>query len=355
MKKNVNNSIWYTYEHLGRVSTIEHTYLAAVDIGGTKMTVSLANKEGFIIKVYRHVQLTGNNTTIPEQVDYIINYMCKKAKIKKDEIGALGIGSCGPFNKDRGYLVLVAPNLCGGLVKRRDIIPNDWTGIPLEQVLSQIYSNLTIDNDAITAVMAERLFGAGRGEDDLVYVTWSTGIGSGAFVDGRLIKGKNGNAPHIGHIYLVEDGPQCGCGNFGDMESLCSGEAIARDYGGGATTEMVFLVFNNDDPKAKKVITKAAKNFARGLVSINAILDTKVFIIGGSVFMNNIDILLPMVKYEFYRSFPALSNNVEFRPSTLDKYLVDLGALSLVMPEEWIEEWQKKRPWEYAPKAIVLE
>jgi len=118
---------------------------------------------------------------------------------------------------------------------------------------------------------------------------------------------------------------------------------------------MVFLAFNNDDPKAKKVITKAAKNFARGLVSINAILDTKVFIIGGSVFMNNIDILLPMVKYEFYRSFPALSNNVEFRPSVLDKYLVDLGALSLVMPEEWIEEWQKKRPWEYAPEAIVLE
>lgn len=116
-----------------------------------------------------------------------------------------------------------------------------------------------------------------------------------------------------------------------------------------------FLAFNNYDPKAKKVITKAAKNFARGLVSTNAILDTKVFIIGGSVFMNNIDILLPMVKYEFYRSFPALSNNVEFRPSALDKYLVDLGALSLVMPEEWIEEWQKKRPWEYAPEAIVLE
>ena len=54
---------------------MEYTYLAAVDIGGTKITVSLVNKEGFIIKVYQHVQLTGNYTTIPEQVDFLINYM----------------------------------------------------------------------------------------------------------------------------------------------------------------------------------------------------------------------------------------------------------------------------------------
>jgi glucokinase len=333
---------------------MEGPFLAAVDIGGTKITASVAHKGGILAKVYQHVLLEGNNTTIPIQVDFLVGHVCDKVGIKKAEINALGIGTCGPFGTDGEYRVLVAPNLCGGLAKERGALPNDWKEIPLEKILSQIYTHVKIDNDGITAAMAERLFGAGRGEDNLVYVTWSTGIGSGAYVDGRLIKGKNGNAPHIGHIYLTEDGPQCGCGNFGDLESLVSGVAIARDYGKNVTAQEVFSAYRNGDAKAKQIIQQAAKQFARGLASINAILDTRVFVIGGSVFMNNIDILLTMIHDEFYRSFPALSEGVELRPSALDKYLGDIAALSLVMPDDWMYEWQHKKPWENAPEQIIL-
>ena len=349
-------------------------YLAAVDIGGTKITVSIANISGILVKVYRAVQLEGDNLAVPGQVDSLIGHACEQTGIGKDEIYALGVSTCGPFEIRDGELVLVAPNLCGGLAKERGIIPNNWTRIPLQRELSRIYNKIHIENDGISAVTAERMFGAGRGEDNVVYITWSTGIGSGAYVDGRLIKGKNGNAPHIGHVYLVDDGPRCGCGNFGDMEALASGVAIARDYesrvtaGGitsgdvtveavtaeGVTAEDVFKRFRKGDPKAESVITNAARYFARGLVSINAILDTQVFIIGGSVFMNNRHILLPMVKEEFFKSFPALSKDVEFRPSALDNYLGDLAALCLVMPDDWVRQWQEKRPWEFAPEPIVL-
>ncbi len=354
-------------------------YLAAVDIGGTKITVSIANVSGILVKVYQPVQLEGDNLAVPGQVDSMVGHACGQIGIGKDEIYALGVSTCGPFGIRDGELVLVAPNLCGGLAKERGIIPNDWTEIPLQRELSRIYKKIHIENDGISAVTAERMFGTGRGEDNVVYITWSTGIGSGAYVDGRPIKGKNGNAPHIGHIYLVDDGPRCGCGNFGDMEALASGVAIARDYGGGltavdmtdenmtamdvmaegvtagsVTAEDVFNLFRKGDPKAKLVITNAARYFARGLVSINAILDTRVFIIGGSVFMNNRHILLPMVKEEFCKSFPALSKDVEFRPSALDSYLGDLAALCLVMPDDWVRQWQDKRPWEFAPEPIVL-
>ncbi len=364
-------------------------YLAAVDIGGTKITVSIANISGILVKVYRPVQLEGDNLAVPRQVDSMVGHACEQTGIGKDEIYALGVSTCGPFGIRDGELVLVAPNLCGGLSKERGIIPNDWTEIPLQRELSLIYNKIHIENDGISAVTAERMFGAGRGEDNVVYITWSTGIGSGAYVDGRPIKGKNGNAPHIGHVYLVDDGPRCGCGNFGDMEALASGVAIARDYGSkvtaggttsedmtaegvtaegvtavdvtteGATTECVtaedvFNLLRKGDPKAESVIASAARYFARGLVSINAILDTRVFIIGGSVFMNNRHILLPMVKEEFCKSFPALSKDVEFRPCALDNYLGDLAALCLVMPDDWVRQWQEKRPWEFAPEPIVL-
>ena len=334
---------------------MEGPFLAAVDIGGTKITASVAHRGGILAKVYQQVVLRGDNQTIPRQVDCLVDYVCDHIGIQKDQLHALGISTCGPFGTHGNYRVIVPPNLCGGLTKQPRGLPNDWNEIPLEAVLSQIYPRLTIDNDGITAAMAERLFGAGRGEDNLVYVTWSTGIGSGAYVDGYLIKGKHGNAPHIGHIYLTEDGPQCGCGNFGDMESLTSGVAIAREYGKGSTAEDAFLAYRKGNAKAVRIIEKAAMFFARGLASINAVLDTRVFVIGGSVFINNCDILLPIIQEEFCRSFPALSEGVEFRPSALDRYLGDIAALSLVMPDEWIYEWQQSKPWKHAPEQIVLD
>jgi glucokinase len=338
---------------------MDQPYLAAVDIGGTKITVSIANISGILVKVYQPVQLKGDNLAVPGQVDSLVGFACGQAGIGKDEIYALGVSTCGPFRILDGELVLVAPNLCGGLAKERGIIPNDWTEIPLQRELSRIYNNIHIENDGISAVIAERMFGAGRGEDNVVYITWSTGIGSGAYVDGRLIKGKNGNAPHIGHVYLVDDGPRCGCGNLGDMEALASGVAIARDYGSrltaeGVTSEDVFNMFYKGDPQAESVITNAARYFARGLVTINAILDTRMFIIGGSVFMNNRHILLPLVQEEFCKSFPALSKDVEFKPSALDSYLGDLAGFCLVMPDDWVRKWQENRPWEFALGPIVL-
>lgn len=332
-----------------------NSYLAAVDIGGTKITASLLNKHGFNARVYQPVQLEGDCNTIPAQVDFLVGYICSLAGIRKNEIAALGISTCGPFKMERGYRVLAAPNLCGRLAKTRGIIPNDWDGIPLEETLSGIFGHLEIENDAVAAARAERLFGSAKNEENLVYITWSTGIGSGAYVDGRLIKGKNGNAPHIGHIYLVDEGPQCGCGNFGDLESLASGTAIARDYGGVSTAREVFLAYRDGDTKARDIVHRAARYFARGLASINAILDTKVFVIGGSVFLNNMDILMTMIKAEFFKSFPALSHCVDFRPSGLDSCLGDMAAMCTVMPEDWIEVWQKNMPWKHAPRQIILE
>ena len=330
-------------------------FLAAVDIGGTKVTASISGEGGILAKVYQPVEKRGDNRVIPRQVDSLIDLLCGRVGIAKDEIAGLGVSTCSPFELKGGSHVVVAPNLAGGLAgERQNGPPNDWMEIPLEEELGKIYRGLRVGNDCVTAVVAERLFGAGRGEDNLVYVTWSTGIGAGAYVDGRLIKGKNGNAPHLGHIYVAEEGPQCGCGNFGDLESLSSGTAMARDYGGGLSAREVFERCRGGDRRARSVIERAARNFARGLASINAILDTRVFVLGGSI-MNDHDILLPLVREEFHKSFPALSRGVEIRRSALDRYLGDIAALSLVMPEEWVAEWQRSEPWKRAPEAESLQ
>ncbi len=334
--------------------TNEKKIFVAVDIGATKITVSLAGVSGILTKVYQPVKLTGEPEDVPKQVRKLIIYCSQKLNIDDDRIAALGISSAGPFEKKDGRIILVSPNICGGLAKDRGQVPNDWTAVPLEAELANHYSKVEIGNDAVTGAVAERTFGSGLGEDNLIYITWSTGIGTGAFVDGRLIGGKNGNAPHGGHITLVDDGPRCGCGGFGHLEALASGTAIARDFGSEAAK--CFDAYRRGDQKAKEVIEKAAGYFSDGMVSMNAMLDTRMFVIGGSVFINNIEILLPLIRYEFkQRSWNVFSKDVSIVPSSLNEHLGDLAALSLVMPGEWLEDWKSRRPWENAVETTILD
>ena len=334
---------------------MKNYYCAAADIGGTKVTVSIADSSGILIKLYQRVHLSGSNTAVPEQVVNLIKIACEKTSIPFEHVQTVGVGTASPFVIQDGFKAIAAPNLCGGLAREREAVPNDWREIPIEKVMSAHFERIEIDNDCVTAVIAEHLFGAGAGEDNLIYVTWSTGIGAGLIVDGRVLRGKNGNAGHGGHIYIAEEGPQCGCGNFGDMEVLTSGVAIARMYGGGISTKEVFSAYRKGDARAREVIERAARHFARGLASMNALLDTRLIIIGGSVFLNDYDILQPLVESEFYRSFPALSSGVQIKPSALHSYLGDIAALSLVMPDEWKEHWKRERPWEKAPETVVIE
>lgn len=386
---------------------MQSPYKAAVDIGATKMTVSLVNQQGIIGKVYQKVNLVGDNRTIPQQVNFLIGYVCNEYGVSKDEIDAVGISTCSPFIKVGKYLVIVSPNLCDGLAKDKPRKLNNWTEIPLEDELSKTYSNIKTGNDCVTAADAERTFGAAKGVDNFIYVTWSTGIGTGAYVTGidantgdiRTIRlgGKNQNAPHGGHIYIAEGGPKdgapCGCGQSDDLESRVRGDAIAEQYQNGVglidiyTTSQHGLISKKDalrivgrnvlrsfglskkkgnleakdvfdayssDVEAKLVINRAARTFARGLATYNNMLDLDLIVIGGSVFMNNQGILMPLIQEEFDRSFRALSKGVEIKPSALDKYLGDIAALSLVMPEGWVPEWEKNEPWKNAPDPIVL-
>lgn len=329
--------------------------IASVDIGATNITATISGREGIRIRFYQPVRLEGGPKTIPGQVRELVERCVERTGYNSSDISAVGISSAGPFRKVDGSIELISPNICGGMTPERGVLPNDWTSIPLEKELKDIFPGLKIENDAVAGAMAESIFGAGQGCDDLLYVTWSTGIGTGALVDGRLIRGKNGNAPHGGHVYLGDSGPTCGCGNVCDLESVASGTAIALQYGGGSTTAEVFEAYYNGDEKAKDVIDRAVMYFARGLASINSVLDTRMIVIGGSVFLNNRELLLPMVKDEFYRSFPALSRDVVFMPTELGEYLGDVAALSLVIPEEWIGDWRKRKPWEGAPPTIHID
>lgn len=338
--------------------TPNQTVIAGADIGGTKIAVSLADENGILIKLQDAVKLTGNNTAIPQQILSMIADACKRAGISQEYVQSLGVCTCSPFEIRSGKKVIVAPNLCGSLKKG---LPNNWAEIPIEQELADKFSQLAVENDCVAAAVAEHTFGACQNEDNFAVVTWSTGIGTGLVVDGHVLRGKNSNAGHAGHMFIAEDGPKCGCGNCGDLEVMVSGPSIAKQYCivknvNNATTKEVFDAYRAGDAQAKEIIERAAKNFSRGMANICQTLDTKLFVFMGSVLTSdrNSDILLPLIKSEFYRSFPTMTRGVEFKLSDLGKYLGDIAALSLVMPKEWVENWRRTKPWENSIALAAL-
>jgi glucokinase len=320
---------------------LEAAVIGGIDIGGTKVAVSVADKSGILCRLSQPTLKTGADDAVAMQVVELLQAACSKAGV--GGVDAVGVSSCGPFAMQDGMVALVTPNLCGGLSGAPDL-PNDWRHIPLEATLRRHYSRLEVCNDAQAALVGERTFGAVQDESDCIYVTWSTGVGFGLCVDGRILSGKHGNAGHAGHMLMSEvSQAECGCGNVGDLEALISGRNLARRL--GRSTADVFNAARAGNASAYEVAVGAAQWLGRGLYNVVATLDTRQIVIGGSVWENHGDWLAPIVQQEIQSRLPALTHGVLLKRAGLGNLVADVGALSLVLPASWIEDWRARQPW----------
>jgi glucokinase len=276
----------------------------------------------------------------------MITQACAAKNLSLDSIQAVGISTCSPFidlidAQGRKTREVTAPNLCGGMGGNPYKLNNDWNSFPLASFFTDKVAQVVMQNDAIATLQAERSFGAARGSDDCVYATWSTGIGFGLCVDGQLLGGKRGNAGHAGHCYFVEnDTSTCGCGNAGDMEGMLSGHALARAWQiksgqSNATTLDLFAAARAGHTDASALIMQAANRFGAVLYNLAVTLDTELFVMGGSVFGHNQDLLLPELNRSLKRGMSVITHDVRIVPAALGDRTADLGALSLVMPKDW--------------------
>jgi glucokinase len=311
-------------------------YHACVDIGGTKVAVSLADPQSQCsLQLYaRHAEPTakeGSSSTLAQQIIRMIDAACAVHGIVPTQIASVGVSSCGPFVLQRGMLALAAPNICGGLGGAARGLPNDWTSAPLEAPLRQRYGAVRIANDAIGALEAERRWGALAGIDHCAYVTWSTGIGVGLCVDGRVLRGKNGNAGHAGHMF-VSSHPDalCGCGNLGDLEAVVAGNAIPRRFGQDAAA--LFAAASAGDTVATAHIDELCQVMGRALYNLIVTLDLQRISLGGSVFWYHQEMLLPKLRTEIKGKLTALTDGCDIVPAGLGLRVGDLAALALVAP-----------------------
>lgn len=304
---------------------------ACIDIGGTKVAVSLNRGEGLDLLARRSEPTAkrGNNDALARQVLRMVDESCAELGVAPDTVTSAGVSSCGPFVMRGGQVELAAPNICGGLAGPARGLPNDWQTALLEAPLAERFAQVRVENDCVAALEAERRWGALQGVDHCAYVTWSTGIGMGLCVDGRVLRGKNGNAGHGGHMFVSDnDDALCGCGNVGDVEALVAGNAVTRRFGADAATLLARA--EAGDATAAATVDELCRVLGRALYNVVVLADLQRISLGGSVFWHHRAYLLPRLQAELAGKLPALTNGCELVAAGLENRVGDYAALALL-------------------------
>jgi len=289
--------------------------IVAVDIGGTHIRVAVYEPNSIIPLDHQRTRSHASEAGVYERLVQAI-----EAVWPKEKVDAIGIASPGPLDPYTGT-ILATPN-----------IP-EWQNFPLASKLSKHFGvPVYLDNDANMAGLAEWQYGAGKGHRDLVYITISTGIGGGVISSGHLLQGFHGMGAELGHMIIDPNGPLCGCGYHGHVESFSSGPAIARyvnkqiSIGQNSTLQadpdltahQVADAAFQGDSLAISAFERAGHYLGIGVANYLAIFDPSILIFGGGV--SQVGDLL-------FKPFEESLRKHTFHPHYLDNLIITKAAL----------------------------
>jgi glucokinase len=273
--------------------------IGAIDIGGSKIEVGIADRKGNLLAQERF------KTQSERGPEAVVSQAVAALKVlvgeRNEKLVGIGVGCVGPLD------------LVAGVIKSPPNFPG-WQHVPLKSMLEKgLDAPVLIENDANAAALAEFHFGAGQGASILVYVTVSTGVGGGIIVNGRLLHGVGGGAGEFGHQTIHPGGLPCGCGNCGCLEVYASGTAIvglakaAIANGSGRAIEKlcvaqgvplhaghVALAASAGDAAALTIWSGAIEALALGLGNVISTVAPDRLVIGGGVSLAGDLLLQPL-------------------------------------------------------------
>lgn len=226
--------------------------LIGIDIGGTKISVTLGDKKG---NIFQSTSLSSSHfSTADEGVKAIckeIEKHLQESKKSLSDLAAVGIASPGPIDTKTGKM-LTPPNL------------PQWHHYPLVSSMEKVlHKPIFFNNDANGAALAEYHFGHLHGIKNMIYLTVSTGMGGGVIVDGKLLQGITDTGGEVGHIILDREGPLCHCGLKGCFEAFCGGKNVAlqvqEGLRSGISSKMLKMVGATLEKVDMKIILNAVR------------------------------------------------------------------------------------------------
>ncbi len=250
------------------------------DIGGTQIRVAAHDSHTLSCVDQKKIA-----THMPGQLPIQRLISLIKEISNNHSIKSISIGVPGFLNLEKG-IILKCPNIPG------------WENFPIKQILVEHFNvPIFVNNDANLAALGEWKYGIGQGHKNLIYLTVSTGIGSGVIINNQLLTGSTGLAAELGHVTMQPDGPLCGCGHRGHLEAFSSGTAIkayileqiqrgrlsmlsATD---GLHGNDVFLAAKNGDTLAIDAYDRAGMYLGIAIANLLHTFNPSIVIIGGGV------------------------------------------------------------------------
>ena len=315
------------------------TLLAGIDIGGTKCAVSLGRAVGQAVEIVAKDSFP-TPPTPQAALDQIGDALENLLRQTSERPCAIGISCGGPLDSQAG-VVLSPPNLPG------------WDRIEVVRALRDRFgAPAALQNDANAGALAEWQWGAGRGLQNIIFLTFGTGMGAGLILNGQLYSGANDMAGEVGHVRLADDGPE-GYGKPGSFEGFCSGGGIARLArsmairqlaDGGAcgfcasaqeaheiTAAQVAEAAHRGDPLAREVFTIVARQLGRGLAILVDIVNPQRIILG-SIFIRQRALLEPpMLETLRAEALERALAACEIVPAELGEKIGDYASLAVAL------------------------
>ncbi|WP_461207496.1 ROK family protein [Clostridium sp. DL1XJH146] len=307
-----------------------------IDLGGTKISGVISDLQGNVYSKYTiPTNAEQGEKVVLERIESVIDRLIVESEINIKNIKAIGIGSPGPLDPQKG-IILTTPNL-------------PFRNFKIVEPIEEKYGVKTfLDNDANVATIGEFMFGAGVSTENMLYVTVSTGIGGGAIINGKIYRGNTYNAFEVGHMTIEKDGPRCNCGNIGCAEVLSSGTAIARIANetisgpiiqstlkkyDKVTAKEVFDEAFNGDKVAKEIIDTSLNYLGIFISNLIVTMDPEMIVIGGGVAQAG-DIVFDKVKEVVdKRVFKNMAENCKIVPAKLGVDAGVIGAAALAIME----------------------
>lgn len=247
--------------------------VVGIDVGHSHLSVAVADLSAQPLVEKRH-RLTHDHPYDEglELADSLLEQALAEAGHTWDDVRTVGMGLPAPISDD--------------VVRSSAILPG-WVGVNAEDVAQERFGRpVHIDNDANLGALAEHRIGAAHGEDQVVYVKVSSGVGAGLIVDGKILHGARGTAGEIGHLTLDEQGPVCRCGSRGCLEAYAATGTIAEMMGAqlpGATIDDVFESARTGNVAASRLLEDAGIHLGWGLATVVNLLNPGVVVVGGDL------------------------------------------------------------------------
>lgn len=313
-------------------------WLLGFDIGGTKCAAILGKTDGKNIEtVEKTVFATAD---FPNPYDCIQKFIAEADALLKKypavKPASIGISCGGPLDSNAG-VILSPPNLPG------------WDEIPVCRILADhFHIPAKLCNDADACALAEWKYGAGRGSDNMIFLTFGTGMGAGLILNRKLYSGACGMAGECGHIRLAEEGP-AGYGKRGSFEGFCSGGGIAqlgRMYTEKhlplpwcktendlekITAKSIAIAAAAGDPAAKEIMAESGRRLGQALSVMIDLLNPEKIVIG-SIFQRSEELL--RTEMEKVIEQETLTQNraaCQILPAELGDAIGDIAALSVAL------------------------